>query len=122
MIYLSFSKITKTISLISDGSFIRFKNREAAGESISHTLKKIFKKFSNNTFIVVCIPRGGVIVGDVIARNFRCTLDIVLPRRLISPLNKELSIGSIMKDGMVHLDNFDQFLLFVLFFHTLNIH
>ena len=106
MISLSFSKITKIISAISDGSFIRFKNRETAAKSLSLLLNNFFKRYTNNKFIVVCIPRGGIIVGDVIARKFGCTLDIVLPRRLISPINKELSIGSIMRDGMVHLDNF----------------
>ena len=33
-------------------------------------------------------------------------LDIILPERLLSPVNKELTIGSVMKDGTIHLDNF----------------
>jgi predicted phosphoribosyltransferase len=104
---LSFSKFIDSISSISDGSIINFKSRESAGKSLSYLLKRSFRKNQNdNKFIVVCIPRGGVIVGDVIARNFGFNLDIILPKRLLSPGNKELTIGSIMKDGTYHLDNF----------------
>ena len=103
-----FSKFTDIISSISDGSLIKFKSRETAGKSLSYHLKRNFKKIQNdNKFIVVCIPRGGVIVGDVIARNFGFILDIILPKRLLSPENKELTIGSVMKDGTNHLDNFE---------------
>ena len=104
---MSFSKFIDSISSISDGSIINFKSREGAGKSLSYLLKRSFRKNQNdNKFIVVCIPRGGVIVGDVIARNFGFNLDIILPKRLLSPENKELTIGSIMKDGTYHLDNF----------------
>jgi predicted phosphoribosyltransferase len=105
---LSFSKFTDILSSISDGSIIKFKSRETAGKSLSYLLKKSFRNHhnDNNKFIVVCIPRGGIIVGDVIARNFGFNLDIILPKRLLSPRNKELTIGSVMKDGTFHLDNF----------------
>ena len=105
---MSFSKFTDILSSISDGSIIKFKSRETAGKSLSYLLKKSFRNNhnDNNKFIVVCIPRGGIIVGDVIARNFGFNLDIILPKRLLSPRNKELTIGSVMKDGTFHLDNF----------------
>lgn len=104
---MSFSKFIDIISSISDGSIIKFKSRESAGKSLSYLLKRSFRKNENdNKFIVVCIPRGGVIVGNVIARNFGFNLDIILPKRLLSPGNKELTIGSVMKDGTYHLDTF----------------
>lgn len=104
---MSFSKFTAILSSISDGSIIKFKSRETAGESLSYLLKRSCRKNQNdNKFIVICIPRGGIIVGDVIARNFKFNLDIILPKRLLSPRNKELTIGSVMKDETYHLDNF----------------
>jgi putative phosphoribosyl transferase len=105
---LFFSKFTDIVSSISDGSIIKFKSRETAGKSLSYLLKRSFRKNQNdnNKFIVVCIPRGGIIVGEVIARNFGFNLDIILPKRLLSPRNKEVTIGSVMKDGTFHLDNF----------------
>ena len=103
-----FSKFIDIISSIRDGSIIKFKSRETAGESLSYLLSKSFRKNENNNnkSVVVCIPRGGVIVGNVIARNFGFILDIILPQRLLSPGNKELTIGSVMKDGIYYLDNF----------------
>jgi putative phosphoribosyl transferase len=105
---LSFSKFTDVLSSISDGSIIKFKNRETAGKSLSYLLQRRFRNSQNdkNKFIVISIPRGGVIVGDVIARNFGFILDIILPKRLLSPGNKELTIGSVMKDGTYHLNNY----------------
>jgi predicted phosphoribosyltransferase len=105
---LYFSKFIDIISAIRDGSIIKFKSRETAGKSLSYLLSKSFRKNENNNnkSIVVCIPRGGVIVGNVIARNFGFILDIILPQRLLSPENKELTIGSVMKDGTYYLDNF----------------
>lgn len=105
---MSLSKFTDILSSISDGSIIKFKSRETAGKSLSYLLKRSFRtnQNDNNKFIIVCIPRGGIIVGDVIARNFGFNLDIILPKRLLSPRNKELTIGSVMKDGTFHLDNF----------------
>ena len=105
-----FSKFIDIISAIRDGSIIKFKSRETAGNSLSYLLSKSFSKNENNNnnnkSIVVCIPRGGVIVGNVIARNFGFILDIILPQRLLSPGDKELTIGSVMKDGTYYLDDF----------------
>ena len=104
---MSLSKFIEIISSISDGSIIKFKSRESAGKSLSLiNTSPVRKNQHDNKFIVVCIPRGGVIVGNVIARNFGFNLDIILPRRLLSPSNKELTVGSVMKDGTYHLDNF----------------
>jgi predicted phosphoribosyltransferase len=102
---LSLSKFISIISSISDGSYLRFKNRQTAGQSLSYLLKKDLKMKQYDKFIVLCIPRGGIIVGDVIAKNLGCLLDIIIPVRLLSPINKELSIGSVMKDGTIYLEN-----------------
>jgi len=47
---------------------------------------------------------GGIIIGDVIAKKFDCQFDIIIPRRILSPNNKELSIGSIMKDKTIYIN------------------
>ena len=102
---MTLEKIFKIFSSIWEGSFIQFKNREKAGESLSYLLKKR-KKFNSlsNQLITIAIPRGGTIVGDVIARNLKSSFDIILPQRLVSPHNRESTIGSIMKDGSTYLD------------------
>jgi predicted phosphoribosyltransferase len=49
--------------------------------------------------VILAIPRGGVITGDVIASAFNAKLDIVVTRKVGAPYNSELAIGAVMHDG-----------------------
>jgi putative phosphoribosyl transferase len=97
-------KISTLFSSLRERSFIQFKDRENAGESLAYLLKRKFKR-SSDTIITISIPRGGTIIGDVIARNIRSSLDIILPQRLVASYNNELTIGAIMKDGSFYLNH-----------------
>ena len=44
---------------------------------------------------MLAIPRGGVIVGDVVARELGVPLDVVVPRKVGAPGNPELAIGAV---------------------------
>ncbi len=58
------------------------------------------KKEERKNVLVFGIPRGGVIVADIIARKLKTqNFDILIPRRLANPDNKENSFGAIMEDG-----------------------
>ena len=60
--------------------------------------------------VIVAIPRGGVIIGDVIASNLGTKLDIVVTRKIPAPENPELAIGAVMPDGNYFLtDMIDAF-------------
>ncbi|HET7284961.1 MAG TPA: phosphoribosyltransferase family protein [Nitrososphaeraceae archaeon] len=51
------------------------------------------------------IPRGGVVTADIVAKKLSTdNFDIVIPRKLTDPDNKEQSIGAIMEDGTTYLD------------------
>jgi putative phosphoribosyl transferase len=52
--------------------------------------------------VVLAIPRGGVVIGDVIASNLGSRLDIVVSRKIGAPSNPELAIGAVMPDGSVY--------------------
>lgn len=54
--------------------------------------------------IVLTIPRGGVVTGDVIATALGAKLDVVVPRKLGAPHNPELAIGAVMHDGSYFLN------------------
>jgi putative phosphoribosyl transferase len=54
---------------------------------------------SANEFIILAIPRGGVVTGDVIASTLGSNLDIVVSRKIGAPYNPELAVGAIMHDG-----------------------
>ena len=49
--------------------------------------------------IILAIPRGGVIIGDVIAKALGAKLDIIVSRKVGAPYNPELAIGAVMHDG-----------------------
>ncbi len=77
-----------------------FHNREDAGLSLAEKLKGRPLREP----IVLAIPRGGVVLGAVLARELGADLDVVLARKLRAPGNPELAIGAIGEDGSVYLD------------------
>ncbi len=79
---------------------IRFKDRVDAGLRLAERLEE----FKDNV-IILSIPRGGVVVGDVIARKLDAKLDVVCPRKLGALGNPELAIGAIMHDGTYMLNS-----------------
>lgn len=56
-------------------------------------------------FVVLGIPRGGVLVAREVARVLNAPLDIVLTHKLGAPHNPELAIGAVSEDGAVFLDD-----------------
>lgn len=62
----------------------------------------------NDLLVVLGIPRGGVIVADIVAEKLDADyFDIVIPRKLRAPDNKENAIGAIAQDGStLYLDEF----------------
>jgi putative phosphoribosyl transferase len=75
-----------------------FKHREDAAERLADKLKLLVEK-SANELIVLAIPRGGVVTGDVVASCLGAKLDIVVSRKIGAPYNSELAIGAVMHDG-----------------------
>ena len=96
------------ISLIFDriiGKFqLKIKDRESAGNILAETLKEIVKKEDRNNTLVLGIPRGGLIIAEIIARKLACGLDLVIVKRLRSPHNEELAIGAVTDDGTTYLN------------------
>lgn len=54
--------------------------------------------------IVLAIPRGGIILGNVIATHLHCNLDIIVSRKIGAEYNKEAAIGAVMPDGSYFLN------------------
>jgi predicted phosphoribosyltransferase len=74
-----------------------FKHREDAAKRLADKLKFLVK--STNELIILAIPRGGVVTGDVVASILGARLDIVVSRKIGAPYNSELAIGAVMHDG-----------------------
>jgi predicted phosphoribosyltransferase len=77
-----------------------FHDRVEAGRRLVSALKGTVGKDA----IVLAIPRGGVVVGHVVARALGVPLDIIIPRKIGAPGNSELAIGAITEDGTTILD------------------
>lgn len=56
--------------------------------------------------MVLGIPRGGVILADIVATRLGAAFDIVIPRKLGAPANEELAIGAVMHDGTSYLNTY----------------
>lgn len=67
------------------------------------------KKGENDLLVVLGIPRGGVIVADIVAEKLNADyFDIVIPRKLRAPDNKENAIGAVAgpEGSTLYLDEF----------------
>jgi putative phosphoribosyl transferase len=67
-----------------------FADRTEAGARLAEALRHL-----GPNAVVLAIPRGGVIVGEVIARDLGVPLDVVVPRKVGAPGNPELAIGAV---------------------------
>src|SRR3712207_2639919 len=61
-------------------------------------------KDQHQQVLIMGIPRGGIIVADIVAQKLNAKFAIVMPRKLRAPDNKENSVGAIMPDGSTYLD------------------
>jgi putative phosphoribosyl transferase len=68
-----------------------FRDRRDAGERLADVLVARI----SGPAVVLGIPRGGVIVAAPVARELGAPLDVVVPRKLGAPGNRELGIGAV---------------------------
>jgi predicted phosphoribosyltransferase len=81
---------------------MKFKDRNDAGLQLLQKLAWLKGK----DVIILAIPRGGIIIGDVIAKSLNVKLDVIVPRKLGAPSNPELAIGAVMHDGSTYLNDY----------------
>ncbi len=78
--------------------YIMFADRIEAGKKLAEKLSNI----KDNNYLVLAIPRGGVVVGDQIAQSLSCNLDIIVSKKITPPDQTEYGIGAIMHDGTIY--------------------
>lgn len=67
-----------------------FRNRIEAGLLLAAKLKK----YKNAKGIVLAVPRGGVPVAYIVARELDLPIEVVLTKKIGHPINKEYAIGA----------------------------
>lgn len=83
---------------------MKFKSRADAGEALANRLVKV--EGHGGPVLVLGIPRGGVILADIVARRLDAGFDIVIPRKLGAPGNEELAVGAVMEDGTEYINRY----------------
>jgi predicted phosphoribosyltransferase len=79
-----------------------FLHREDAARQLAERLKHR----TLHDALVLAIPRGGLMIGSVLARELGADLDVVLSRKLRALGEPELAIGAINEDGTVYLNDY----------------
>jgi putative phosphoribosyl transferase len=72
-----------------------FRDREDAGAQLARRLAA----YRGADVLVLGVPRGGVPVAAAVARDLGGELDVVVARKLGSPVSAELAIGAVTADG-----------------------
>jgi putative phosphoribosyl transferase len=88
---------------------LKFQDRVHAANILADKLKNTIKSTmvdKEEDVIVLGIPRGGVVIADVVATKLSAEFDIVIGRKLRAPANKELAIGAVMEDGTAYFNDY----------------
>lgn len=72
-----------------------FRDRRHAGEALAQRLAG----YRGTNALVLGLPRGGVVVAAQVARRIDAELDVVVARKLGSPISRELAIGAVTANG-----------------------
>jgi len=72
-----------------------FTDRREAGVKLGERLLK----YKGKDCVVYAIPRGGVILGDEVARVVRAPLDLIITRKVGHPYNPEFAVCVVTESG-----------------------
>ena len=86
---------------------IIFRDRIDAANKLAEELKQQLMKpehRDSSSIVVLSIPRGGVVIGDVVADKLNVKLHVVVSRKIGAPIDPEVAIGAVMPDGTYFLN------------------
>jgi putative phosphoribosyl transferase len=87
---------------------VKFQSRIDAGQKIAERLfglkLDLFGESGSQNIVILAVPRGGIIIGDIVASELVARLDVVVSRKIGAPNNPELAIGALMPDGSYFLN------------------
>lgn len=72
-----------------------FKDRADAGKRLAEALRA----YRGTEAIVYALPRGGVVLGRVVADELGLPLDLVIPRKIGHPHDPEYAVCAVTEDG-----------------------
>jgi len=78
-----------------------FLDRMDAGEKLADSLYK----FKDEDVIVLAVPRGGLAIAYDTIKRFGLKWDLIIPRKIGAPHNKEFAIGAVSVDGSYFINS-----------------
>lgn len=72
---------------------MQFVNRVEAGQKLAKSLQK----FAREDGVVLALPRGGIVLGAVVAQKLHCRLGVILVHKISNPINPEYATGAIVE-------------------------
>lgn len=79
---------------------IVFLDRMDAGKKLSLELEK----FKDENPLILAVPRGGVVTAYETIIKFHFQWDLIIPRKIGAPHNKEFAIGAVSSDGTYFIE------------------
>jgi len=79
---------------------MRYEDRRDAGRRLAAALAG----YAGEDVVVLALPRGGVLLGDEVARALGAPLDLVIPRKIGHPGHREFAIAAVTEAGEVVAD------------------
>jgi putative phosphoribosyl transferase len=101
---IGLAKTLKKWSL-GDCNVLKFRDRNDAGNALAQSIEKSLAS-ERTDIVVIGIPRGGVVLADIVAGKLGADFDIVIPRKLGAPGNDELAVGAVMQDGTAYINEY----------------
>lgn len=74
-----------------------FLDREEAGYQLARHLHP----YKGKDIVVLAIPRGGLPLGEIIAKELKAPLDVAIIKKIGHPYNPEFAIGAMNEEGYV---------------------
>ena len=72
-----------------------FKDRIEAGQKLAEKLRAL----KDEDLVIYALPRGGVVLGKVIAKALGQPLDLLVVRKVGHPTDPEYAVGAVAEDG-----------------------
>jgi len=83
-----------------------FASRRDAGRRLANALldQPLIRQTAPDDLCVLSIPRGGVVVGQVLAQTLGCAHDVIVVKKIGCPGQEEFAVGAVAEDGRVALN------------------
>lgn len=78
-----------------------FKDRKEAGSLLARRLSNYKNK---KEFVVLGIPRGGIVVAKEVSQKLNIPLNVLVIRKIGAPHHSEMAIGAVGENGALYID------------------